>query len=104
MSLWLDTTGKDSLGVGVCDRCKMKMPISDMVSDPNSPGLMMHAHCVDEFDPYRLPARQPDPIILKYVRPDIVLTTAAVVIGTPTGNPNTDPWPWPGPPYVTPDT
>lgn len=70
MSLYLDTSGKPSAAIGVCDRCHMKMAYSDMVSDPNSPGLRMHEHCVDRFDPYRLPARATEDIALPAARPD----------------------------------
>lgn len=73
MSLWLDTRGKTSLAIAVCDRCKMKMAYSDMVSDPNSPGLRLHRDCADRLDPYRLPARKTENITLTHPRPDVEL-------------------------------
>lgn len=73
MSLYLDTRSKPSAAIGVCDRCHMKMAYSDMVPDPNSPGLRLHRHCADQFDPYRLPARATEDISLQYSRPDAPL-------------------------------
>lgn len=70
MPLYLDTHGKPSAAVAVCDRCHFKMALSDMISDPNSPGLRVHPHCADQYDPWRLPARQTEDIALRYPRPD----------------------------------
>ena len=74
MPIFLDTTGKSSLGVGICDRCQQKFPIGELFSDPNSPGLKVCRNDMDEFDPYRLPARQTEDITLRFVRPDVELT------------------------------
>jgi hypothetical protein len=51
----------------------MKRPYTFLVPDGNSPGLRVcvHGGCRDELDPYRLPARQTDPLTLQYPRPDI---------------------------------
>lgn len=44
-------------------------------SDPNYPGLMVcDEGCKDQFDPYRLPARQTERITLRWPRPDTPLT------------------------------
>lgn len=43
------------------------------MSDPNSPGLRVCVDDMDEFDPYRLPARQTERINLPFVRPDVPL-------------------------------
>ena len=75
MSRYLDTRGKTSLAIAVCDRCKFKAAWSDLVQDPNSPGLRVHAHCADEFDPYRLPARPNENISLTWARPDEPIAT-----------------------------
>lgn len=75
MSIWLDTTGRSTLGIGVCDRCRIKMSIEDLYSDPNSPGLRVCLADRDEYDPYRLPARQPEKITLPFVRPDANIAT-----------------------------
>jgi hypothetical protein len=45
------------------------------MSDPNSPGLRVCRADVDQLDPYRLPARQPDQITLPFVRPDAPLVS-----------------------------
>lgn len=80
MSLWLDTRGKWSVAIAICDRCKMKRSITHLVSDPNAPGLRVCMDtCVDVLDPYRLPARQPENITLNYPRPDVPLVPAASV-------------------------
>lgn len=74
MPVYLDTRGKSSLSVFICDRCHMKRPWSDARPDGNSPGLMVCSEaCSDSLDPWRLPARQPDKIALRFARPDVPL-------------------------------
>lgn len=71
MSRYLDTTGQPSVAIAVCDRCKMKVALSSLTADRNSPGLRVcFPECNDEKDPYRLPAPKPDKISLRYPRPD----------------------------------
>jgi len=70
MPTFLNTTGNPTLAIGICDRCRRKFPIGELKSDPNSPGLMVCAADRDQFDPYRLPARQTEDITLRFVRPD----------------------------------
>ena len=60
MAIWLDTTGRGTLGIGICDRCRRKMSIEDLWPDMNSPGLRVCLEDRDQLDPYRLPARQPE--------------------------------------------
>lgn len=83
MPKFLDTRGNPTLGIGICGRCSIKMPLHKLMPDPNSPGLMVCEKDRDQFDPWRLPARAPDQIVLPFTRPD-----------TPLG---------PGPVYVPPD-
>ncbi len=76
MAIFLDTTGNSNIGIGVCDRCKFKVPLVELVSDPNYPGLKVcnpgyREGCRDQFDPWRLPARQTEKINLPFVRPDL---------------------------------
>jgi hypothetical protein len=52
------------------------MSLDDLYSDPNYPGLRVCKADLDDLDPYRLPARQPDRIVLPFVRPDISIATA----------------------------
>jgi hypothetical protein len=73
MSIWLDTRGRSTLGIGLCARCSRKMSLDELFSDPNSPGLRVCREDLDNLDPYRLPARQPDQITLPFVRPDTPL-------------------------------
>jgi hypothetical protein len=74
MPVFLDTTGRASLGVGICARCSCKMSILDLSPDPNSPGLMVCEKDKDVLDPYRLPARQTEDLTLPFYRPDVNLT------------------------------
>lgn len=71
---FLDTTGNSTLGIGLCDRCRRKFPLMQLMSDPNSPGLKVCEEDRDQFDPYRLPARQSERINLPFVRPDESVT------------------------------
>jgi hypothetical protein len=71
MPVFLDTIGNSTLSIFVCDRCKMKRPYSDMRPDGNIPAIKVCSDsCSDEFDPYRLPARQPEKITIRFPRPD----------------------------------
>lgn len=69
MAIWLNTRGKTTLGIGLCDRCHFKFSLTDLMPDGNVPGLRVCKKCCDEFDPYRLPARQPDDLTLPFYRP-----------------------------------
>ena len=75
MSLFLDTRGLPTVGIGICDRCKMKVPLASMRNDGNSPGLRVcdKPGCWDHFDPWRLPARKTEDITLRYPRPEVEL-------------------------------
>ena len=67
----LDTRGNTVLSIAVCDRCKMKRAYTQLGPDPNFPGLRVcDQGCVDQRDPYRQPARQPEKISLRFPRPD----------------------------------
>ena len=73
MPVYLDTRGKTTLGLGLCGRCSRKFSLDALKPDPNVPGLMVCSVDLDQFDPYRLPARQPDQITLRFTRPDVPL-------------------------------
>jgi hypothetical protein len=75
MPVYLSTRGKTTLGIGICARCSRKFSLDDLYSDPNSPGLMVCTVDLDQYDPYRLPARQPDNIVLPFARPDTPIGT-----------------------------
>jgi hypothetical protein len=68
--LFLDTTGNPTLGIGICARCSRKMPLHELLDDPNIPGLKVCKEDRDQYDPYRLPARETENIVLPFVRPD----------------------------------
>lgn len=91
MAKYLNTLGRTTLAVGVCDRCKMKRSLTELVSDPNAPGLRVCTRgCVDDLDPWRLPARSTDKIELHYPRPDVPLLTPQDGLNDPsTWNDNT---------------
>lgn len=73
MPVFLNTKGNPTLGVGICDRCKIKMPLHKLQPDPNSPGLRVCEKDRDQYDPYRLPAHQTENIALPFVRTDFSL-------------------------------
>lgn len=73
MSVFLDPRGRSTFGIAICGRCSRKFSLDDLSPDPNSPGLMVCREDLDEFDPYRLPPRPPDQIVLRFTRPDVPL-------------------------------
>ena len=73
MPVFLDTTGRSTLAIGLCGRCSRKFPLDELRPDPNYPGLMTCDADRDEFDPYRLPARQTENITVRFPRPDVPL-------------------------------
>lgn len=84
MGRYLDTTGRTTLAIALCGRCSRKFSLDDLYSDPNSPGLMVCRDDLDQLDPYRLPARQPETIALRFARPDTPIGT------NPNGMPTED--------------
>jgi hypothetical protein len=80
MPVFLDPRGHTSFGIAICDRCKFKRFTDELTPDPNYPGLMVCGDiehgCKDQFDPWRLPARQTENITLRFVRPDVSVSTA----------------------------
>ena len=86
MSIWLDTRGRSTLGIGLCARCSRKMSLDELLSDPNSPGLRVCREDLDNLDPYRVPPRQPDNFTLPFVRPDSPLNTDPAGIVTEDDN------------------
>jgi hypothetical protein len=72
MPIFLDTEGLSSLAIAVCDRCKMKRALVNLMPDSNFPGLRVcNEGCRDDLDPYRLPARKTERINLRFPRPDV---------------------------------
>lgn len=58
MSLYLSPRrGSGTVAVAICERCGFKKHYVDLHKDPNN-GLMVCDKCVDDYDPYRLPARR----------------------------------------------
>ena len=62
-----------SMAIAICPRCSLKMYVGEMQKDPNN-GNFYHKHCVDIYDPYRLPARRADDLSVPHPRPDVRLT------------------------------
>jgi hypothetical protein len=77
MPRFLDTRGNTSLAIAICSRCSCKFPIGKLHPDPNYPGLMVCRSDLDVLDPWRLPARPPDQIALRFARPDVPLSPGA---------------------------
>ncbi len=82
MPIFLDPTGNENYGIGICQRCSRKFFLQDLHSDPNTPGLKVCIDDLDDYDPYRLAPRQADRITLPFYRPDEALTA-----GGPNPNP-----------------
>ena len=74
---FLNTTGNQTLGIGICQRCSFKFPLHMLQQDPNIPGFLVCAADRDSFDPYRMAARPADRIQLPFVRPDTPLVVPA---------------------------
>ena len=70
MARFLPVRTQGNCAIAICDRCRMKHYYSDLMADPNSPGLRVCKDCRDVKDPYRFPARKTENISLKYPRPD----------------------------------
>ena len=86
MPRFLNTRGNTTLAIGICGRCSIKMPLADLLPDPNYPGLRVCRVDVDELDPYRLPARQTERITLPFVRPDVSVATDPAGLISEDGN------------------
>ena len=88
MPRFLDTRGNAVLSIGICGRCQMKRASVDLVPDKNFPGLIVCIHgCVDNKDPWRLPARKTEKITIKYPRPDVnIADNTTVLVTDPSGN------------------
>ena len=74
MPRFLNTLGKSTVAIAICDRCKMKRPHADLVCDGDNPALMVCKGCRDDADPYRFAPREPEDITLRFVRGDVDLT------------------------------
>ena len=88
MPVYLDTRGNSVLSVAVCDRCNRKFPYVDLMPDPNFPGMRVCKDDLDNFDPWRLPARQTENISLRFPRPDVNIALVPNLVNTQ-GSPNT---------------
>ena len=78
MPVYLDTRGNSVLSVAICDRCSRKFAYTDLMPDPNFPGMRVCAEDKDNFDPWRLPAIQTENIALRFPRPDVSVATGPV--------------------------
>jgi len=79
------TLASGELTIAICDRCKLKKPYRELRADGNAPGLRVCQECRDDFDPYRLPPKAPDPIAVRFTRPDAVLRDDRTFMITETG-------------------
>ena len=85
MPVWLDTRGNSVLSVAICDRCNRKMAYVDLYPDPNFPGMRVCKEDLDQYDPWRLPARQTENIALRWPRPDVSVALQADHVLTENG-------------------
>ena len=79
MPMFLNTKGRATLGIAICSRCSRKFPLDKLSPDPNYPGLRVCDADRDQYDPYRLPARQTENITLPFMRTDAPLTPSPAV-------------------------
>lgn len=84
-SVFLDTRGESCMSIVICQRCNFKFKFNQLQDDPNIKGFKVCKACRDDYDPYRMPAREPDKISPPFIRPDVGLTP---------GPPGTFPPPW----------
>ena len=91
MPVYLDTRGNSVLSVAICDRCSRKFAYTDLMPDPNFPGMRVCAADKDQFDPWRLPAIQTENIALRFPRPDVSIATGPIggdeILTLPSVNP-----------------
>lgn len=87
MPVFLDTRGNSVLSVAICDRCSRKFAYTDLMPDPNFPGMRVCKDDLDNYDPWRLPARQTENIALRFPRPDVSVATGPNLLNTQ-GNAN----------------
>ena len=87
MPVYLDTRGNSVLSVSICDRCSRKFAYVDLMPDPNFPGMRVCKDDLDNYDPWRLPARQTENIALRFPRPDVSVAVTPNMLNTQ-GNPN----------------
>lgn len=73
MPVFLNTRGRTKISIAICARCSQKFPYTELMADPNYPGLYVCKDDLDQFDPYRLPARPTEDITLDHPRPDVSL-------------------------------
>ena len=88
MPVYLDTRGNSVLSVAICDRCNRKFAYTELYPDPNFPGMRVCKEDLDQFDPWRLPARQTENIALRFPRPDVSVAVGPNLLDTQ-GDPNT---------------
>jgi hypothetical protein len=70
MPLFLDTRGKRTVAVALCDRCHRKFPYDELMPDLENPALRVCREDRDGRDPNRLPPRKTEITTLRYPRPE----------------------------------
>lgn len=68
-NLYLPVNKNGTAAIAVCPRCKFKVQYVDLRQDPNNKNWYCK-DCVDAYDPWRLPARNPEDITLQHPRKD----------------------------------
>lgn len=67
--LYINPRGRSTYGLGICQRCQRVFSLDDLTQDDQS-GLILCRKDIDDYDPWRLPMRAPDPIALRFYSPD----------------------------------
>ena len=78
MPVYIDTRGNSVLSVAICDRCSRKFAYVDLYPDPNFNGMRVCKADLDQWDPWRSPARQTENIALRFPRPDVSIATGPI--------------------------
>lgn len=67
------TIASGDLSIAICQRCGLQYPYKELRADGNTPSLRVCNECWDHYDPWRLAPPQPDPLQLRWPRPDVPL-------------------------------
>ena len=70
MPLFLNTLGRMTVAIAICDRCGRKFPYDELTPDHDNPTLRVCDADNDSKDPYKLPPRKTENISLRYPRPE----------------------------------
>jgi hypothetical protein len=73
MPMFLNTLGRSTYAIGMCQRCNRKFPLGELRPDGDKPALRVCRGCRDGVDRNRLPSRAPERISVPGALPDTIL-------------------------------